>query len=306
MELAVKTDLERELPKRIDFNYEQLKGQLAEKLTRYQGLVVTEDGIKEAKADKTALNKLRTALDEKRKEVKKDCMRPYEDFEAKVKELISMVDQPMLAIDKQIKTFDERKKEEKRAEIVGLYQEKIGSLAALLPFEKFFNSRWLNVTYKMSDIQKELSDSIFKADNDIRIINAMGLECGQQMVDAYIRTLDMSAALAEKTRWEEQQKKIREYETAQKKQKEAAQQVQEPQHIIVDGTHGFENAKPGDYIHFGGDPETAPMPFDEPHEDLKTISVTFRDTTTEFRHQMGALCRQYGIIYGWAKKEDLE
>ena len=160
MELAVKTDLERELPKRIDFNYEQLKGQLAEKLTRYQGLVVTEDGIKEAKADKTALNKLRTALDEKRKEVKKDCMRPYEDFEAKVKELISMVDQPMLAIDKQIKTFDERKKEEKRAEIVGLFQEKIGSLAALLPFEKFFNSRWLNVTYKMSDIQKELSDSI--------------------------------------------------------------------------------------------------------------------------------------------------
>ena len=48
MEFVMGNSLET-LPKTIDFNFEELKGQLAESLALYTGLVVTEDGIKGAK-----------------------------------------------------------------------------------------------------------------------------------------------------------------------------------------------------------------------------------------------------------------
>ena len=93
MEFVMGNSLET-LPKTIDFNFEELKGQLAESLALYTGLVVTEDGIKGAKEDRAKLNKLREALENKRKEVKRECMAPYTDFEAKVKELVGLIDQP--------------------------------------------------------------------------------------------------------------------------------------------------------------------------------------------------------------------
>ena len=58
MEFVMGNSLET-LPKTIDFNFEELKGQLAESLALYTGLVVTEDGIKGAKEDRAKLNKLR-------------------------------------------------------------------------------------------------------------------------------------------------------------------------------------------------------------------------------------------------------
>ena len=86
MEFVMGNSLET-LPKTMDFNFEELKGQLAESLALYTGLVVTEDGIKGAKEDRAKLNKLRGGLENKRKEVKRECM-AYTDFEAKVKELV--------------------------------------------------------------------------------------------------------------------------------------------------------------------------------------------------------------------------
>src|SRR5574344_298476 len=103
MELIMTTDLEKSLPQKIDFNYEAIKAELSEKLERYNSLVVTEDSVSAAKKDKAALNKLKTALEDRRKEVKKDCLRPYEEFEQKIKELVGMIDAPVLAIDGQIK-----------------------------------------------------------------------------------------------------------------------------------------------------------------------------------------------------------
>lgn len=290
MELVIKTNLEK-IPKAIEFNFDQIKAAAAEALSKYQGRVVTEDGIKDAKKDKAALNAFKSALDDERKRIKKLCLSPYEAFEKQIKELVGMMDTPLLAIDSQIKAFDEQKKADKQAEILAFYQSKIGVLDTLLPFEKFFNPRWLNVSYKMADIEKELSDAIFKADNDIRIINKMGLECSQQMLDVYIRTLDMSAAMAEKTRWEEQQAKLKELESAQRKE--------EPKTVVIDGMpgHDLSDAKPGDHIVFSGYDESAPMPFDEP-EQLKTIKVIFYDTSEAFRHEMKALTDKYGIRYG--------
>lgn len=299
MELIMTTDLEKSLPQKIDFNYEAIKAELSEKLERYNSLVVTEDSVSAAKKDKAALNKLKTALEDRRKEVKKDCLRPYEDFEQKIKELVGMIDAPVQAIDGQIKAFDEIKREEKRTAIETFFADSIGDLAPLLPFDKIFDPRWMNATYKIEGVQKEITDRIFKTRNDIGIIKAMNLSGEQQVLDVYLRTLDMSAALAEKTRLEDQKKRMEEYEAA--REKAAQEAAQEPKTVVIDGTpvRDLCDCKPGDHVIFGvdlasGQDMTA-------YEEPKTIKVVFYDTTAAFRHDMRALTEKYGIKYGGLK-----
>ena len=58
----------------IDFNSDELKAQLQENLQKYEGLVVTENAIQEAKKTKADLNKFRTAIETERKRVKKHLL----------------------------------------------------------------------------------------------------------------------------------------------------------------------------------------------------------------------------------------
>ena len=62
----------RQAPGVVTFdNFEEIKAWLAERLDGYKNLVYSEDSLKRAKADKADLNRLKKALDERRKEIKK-------------------------------------------------------------------------------------------------------------------------------------------------------------------------------------------------------------------------------------------
>ena len=116
MELKIYSPQERDFVQVITWNNEEIKAEVAEKVQHYKSLVYTETEIKAAKADRATLNKFVTALENKRKEVKKQCMAPYEQFEAQIKEIIAIVNEHIQLIDTQIKDFEEKKKAEKLAE----------------------------------------------------------------------------------------------------------------------------------------------------------------------------------------------
>ena len=82
-------------------NFQELQDALREILCRYENAVYTEDRLDVAKADKKELAHLRKELDERRKEIKRTYLAPYNAFEAQVKELLAMVDAPL----EQIKEF---------------------------------------------------------------------------------------------------------------------------------------------------------------------------------------------------------
>lgn len=267
MELIMQTDLEKELPQAIDFNYEAIKAELAEKLEKYKSLVVTEDGIKAAKADRASLNRLRDALDGKRKEVKKQCMSPYTAFEEKVKQLLSMIAEPADAIDRQLKAFEEAKKAEKLARLTEFYQMHVGDLIEILPMEKVLNPKWANTTMPEGSVTQEMADKIVKARNDLKVIEAMKLSCEIQVKEAYLRNLDMSEALAEKARFEEREKALEAARQTAQKEKSSAPPSQP-----------------------AGSPEIKP-----PAGPSKTIRAVFYDTTPAFRQEMNALIRAHNI-----------
>lgn len=206
MEVRLTPAIEQVIPPQISFNFEEIKSELAGKLQVYQNMVVTESGIREAKADRANLNKFKAALADSRKAVKAQWNQPLNDFEGKMKELERMVDEPIGAIDRQVKAFEEAKKQEKRQQIERFFAEVVGDLAEVLPLSKIWNDRWLNATYPMKDIEKEIIERIRKTHSDIGIIVAMQLPCCDQMLSTYLETLDMSRAMEEKHKYEQAQK----------------------------------------------------------------------------------------------------
>ena len=62
-------------------------------------------------------------------------MKPYDAFEAQVKELISMVDEPVKAIDGQIKEFERQAKEKKQQEIEHFFNQNVKELRELVTLE---------------------------------------------------------------------------------------------------------------------------------------------------------------------------
>ena len=206
MEVRLTPAIEQVIPPQISFNFEEIKSELAGKLQVYQNMVVTESGIKEAKADRANLNKFKSALADSRKAVKAQWNQPLSDFEGKMKELERMVDEPIGAIDRQVKAYDESKKQDKRQQIERFFEGAVGDLEEVLPLSKIWNDRWLNATYPMKDIEKEIVERIRKTHSDIGIIVAMQLPCCDQMLSTYLETLDMSRAMEEKHKYEQAQK----------------------------------------------------------------------------------------------------
>lgn len=225
MELIMQTDLATAMPQSIDFNFDAIKAELEERLVRYNSLVVTEDSVKEAKEDKASLNKLKKALEDKRKDVKKEVMAPYTAFEAKMKELVALIDQPIAAIDAQVKEFDERKKNIKRQDIAEAYGTIVpDELKDIIPLEAIMKPEWLNVSVTLKKIGEELGDIVKCTKRDMMIIDTVEPEYQAAVREEYIATRDVERALAKKTAIQEAQEAFKKREEAKAMQ----EPVQEP------------------------------------------------------------------------------
>ena len=138
--------LSRQEPGQISIdNFPELKSALTAMLSRYQGMVYTESMLPAAKADKTELSRLRTEIDNRRKEIKRAYLAPYNDFEAQVKELLAMVDAPLSEVKTFLSEMEAREKEAKRQEIETYFFQNCAALGALagqvLNSPAFFDSK---------------------------------------------------------------------------------------------------------------------------------------------------------------------
>lgn len=144
MELRITNPQENWLTEQILWNNEELKAAIAEKVKDYKTIAYTEDSLKDMKADRADLNKLKKAFEDERKRVKKICMEPYTKFEQQVKEITALIDEPIGLIDSQIREIDERRKTVKREEIEELFTS-IG-FQSFVKLDMIWDEKWLNAT----------------------------------------------------------------------------------------------------------------------------------------------------------------
>ena len=201
----------------VEWNYAELKQWLTDGLALYKGRVYADGQIAEAKKDAAELRKLAAAIDGKRKDMKKKFLAPYEEFEAQAKELTGLIQAQVDEIAAQIKAHDEEVAAEKLEQIRAKYVEIFGDLAPLVPFERVQNPKWLNVTYRMGQIEAELTVRAGTIRAELRTIDDLDLdaELAAQVKHVYLETLELSRALAAKGRIEAERARLAEYERRQ-------------------------------------------------------------------------------------------
>lgn len=229
MELKIFSPTDDTQVSTIAWNYDELKSELAAKLEDYKGLVYTDSQIIEAKKDKAALNKLRAAIETKRKEVKARCLAPYQAFETQIKEIVGMIDEPIALIDSQIKDYDAKEAERKKEDIKAAFDA--AGFGDYVTLDKVWNPRWIHKSYSLKQIKQDLHDIQMRIGNDTYTINSsLPDEYRDVAIQYYAKTLDLSASLAkaaEVRRINEEAERRRKEREAEKAREEAARAAQE-------------------------------------------------------------------------------
>lgn len=196
MEFRMTTDLSVMQPKELTFNFEELYEAISEKTEKYRNLIVTEDGIAEAKKDRANLRKLADALNSEKIAQKKAFMKPYDEFEAKVKKLIELCKVPANEIDAQIKAFEEAKKAEKKAVLEKHFIDSIGGAAEYVTFDLVFDPKWLNATVDVDTAKGAIEEACMRYKEDTDVLNGLCAECDTSTAYALKRAYKATRSLA--------------------------------------------------------------------------------------------------------------
>jgi len=223
-------------PEKIIFNYEELKGMLLEKAEHYASIVYNEDQIKDAKADRANLNRLKKALNDERLKREREYMESFNVFKAQINEIIGIIDKPASIIDRQVKAFEESQKEEKLANIMAYWESKDVPLE--IKPELVFDEKWLNASVKMSTIQKAIDERLAQIASDLSVIEDLPY-FGFEAKEAYISHLDLGKAISEAHRLQTQVEKKAAWEAEQAKRRAEAEaketKPEEPKkHVVTD------------------------------------------------------------------------
>ncbi len=106
-------------------NYDLFYAELSKKCDDFKNIVVTESNLKDCKGFLSELVGMRTALDKKRKEVKKILEAPVKDMDGKFKNLIALVTETEGPLADNIEVFDNKRRDEKRKEAEAVIKKTI-------------------------------------------------------------------------------------------------------------------------------------------------------------------------------------
>lgn len=213
MELKIYSPTADKQIEKIKWNNEEIKKEVAQKLEYYKNVVYDETEIKEAKKDRASLKKFVEALENKRKEIKKQCLAPYEEFEKEEKEIIAMFSEATLSIDSQIKNFEQAKKDKKLDEIKGLFVS--AEFPEWVSFEQIFDERWLNVSVSVKNIETQIKNAREQIEKDLEMLRALP-DFAFEAEQIYKRTFNVQKAITEAKTAYELQKAKEKYEAEQK------------------------------------------------------------------------------------------
>ena len=281
MEIQVLSPTQAQPLPPVQWNYEEVKKWVEDRLTHYKGVVYDDTQIALAKTDRANLNKLVAAIDAKRKEMKALYLQPYAEFDAQAKELTAMVKMQADEIDAQVKAFENFRKEEKLAQIKAeVYTPIVGDLAELIPYDQLHNPKWLNVTTSLASIGEEISRICEKITSGLKAIDQLDLapDIAERVKSVFLKDFDLAAAIAEKERIVAERERLERYQAAQQAQSAPTVAEQPSRENIASAT------------------EVSSAPEEQPTAGEKVYTLTFRIHATKAQlDALGAFMKSINI-----------
>lgn len=216
----------------IGFNFEEIKEKLNSELEIYKNMIFTEESKTEAKKTIASLRKLKKSVNDKKLEVKKSFMIPYTNFEAQVKELDNLIDEPINFINNQVEEFERKRVEEKKALISEIYTEIMAEhveASGYLPLQRIYDSKWENATTTKKAITETITERVDHVEKDLGIIRSMESKFEDKGIEKYKATLELSDAIEVMNQYQKQKEEIlrRQEEEAKRKAEEEARNESE-------------------------------------------------------------------------------
>lgn len=120
-DLQEQIEIEHRLPA-VTANFDQLREALDEELSRYE-VVVSPDGVADAKRTATEVNKLRSTLAERRKAVVAEVSSPIEAFAERMRALEDRCEEVRQGILQQVRQYEEETREKVRVALSARLEE---------------------------------------------------------------------------------------------------------------------------------------------------------------------------------------
>ena len=185
----------------------QIKEKVLEILPKYDIANYNESNIDQAKKDKALLNSSAKFLNDKRIELEKEWLKPFNEFKDIITETNSLIKDCTNKIDSVVKESETKEKQEKNQKIEDYWN---GLEFNLFPLSKIYDDKWLNKTASLKKIFEEINSKIDKTKADLQTLETSFPEDADLLKSMYLDKLDLSETLQYTTKLNENRKKIEE------------------------------------------------------------------------------------------------
>lgn len=267
----------------IKWNNEELKQEIQAAMADYQNIVVTPETEKDSKALRAKLNKLRTAIETARKDMKGRVMEPLKLFEAQVKEVEQPIDTAIGNLDGQLAEIKTMKQERKRKEIEERFES--GQFPEWLTLEQLWDDKWLNASVTINQIISDMDEKVRVINGNLLTIAALP-EFAFEAEQIYKQSLDFGEAVRRAKEMSEIAKR--------KAQAEAAKTAPaEPQN--GDKVQDADTPVKIERIGVPAEPSKTPVNVSEPGQ-ARVYTFRFEVSLTAAQAAaMGTWCKEQGI-----------
>lgn len=193
----------------IEFNnFEKLKREALLLSEQIMGVEVTEDNVKTSKKMLAVVNNRIKEMEDRRISIKKEMLEPYTSFEKQVKEIVSIVKEADSVVRDQVKSLEEREREQKMEQIRDIFEKRIKhyDFTNLFRFDSFLTSKHLNKSTSMKTIETEMVQWLEKIDSDIQVIHT--LPNSERVLTEYLDTKDVAVAIRIVNEYEERMNRV--------------------------------------------------------------------------------------------------
>lgn len=201
------------LPGTLRADFDALDAKIDRVLADYEGWEPTADAaddLSQVARERKYLNSLARELDERRKDVKREYLRPLNEFEGMVnarRDRIKAVSERLQAVER---LADEERRRRKEAGLREHYECVAGLLADVVPYEKIADPKWMNKTPLAEACKRELEDRCRKVASDWETLKGLSLEFADEAELRFFQTLDLGDATSHAARLADDKRRLEE------------------------------------------------------------------------------------------------
>lgn len=178
----------------MTWNNAELAKYLEEKLEKYNGLVVTEDNLKEMKSVLKEIVSIRTKLTRFGADKKRELKIPYNTFTAELEQVLAVVSRVENPIANQIGEFEQQEMLKRKETVLKMVEDKAQSLGIREEYKNRVTPNpkwWGNKTAKMSDVALSVEEMLKgvleqqQNDDDLKRMQAEKVEMIKMKIDLF-------------------------------------------------------------------------------------------------------------------------